>query len=297
MALPTRSYPSKVILLGEYSVIQASQALAIPVAQFSGKWQYAPHDSQQYLHSLLDYLEQLQAQNTLLFPCDVQQFREALEQALYLQSNIPIGYGLGSSGALCAAVYDSFAHTKTKDWRQLKAIFAQMESHFHGASSGTDPLISYIRQAIHIAPEGIQACTIPSLRAKEGCFFLLNSGKARKSEAFIQWFVEQCKDANYLTRLKNNFIPQVDAAIACVLSEDRTGLFDLVHAISAFQYQYFQPMLTDALRPLWKQGLDSNFFKLKLCGAGGGGFFLGFTSDWERTQASIQNYKLVQLDL
>ncbi len=292
--LPSRVYPSKVILLGEYSVIQAAQAVAIPARQFSGRWQWAASDSQQYIRNLWSYMHELQIAGKLLFSFDAARMKAALAEDLFLESNIPIGYGLGSSGALCAAVYDSFALEKTTDWKQLKAIFAQLESHFHGASSGTDPLISYVNEAVHIADASIQACTIPKLE-EERCFFLLNSGKARKSEPFIQWFVAQSKKVTYQTALKKVLVPAVDAAIASLLSEERSHLFQQFHTISEFQYQYFQPMVTDALRPLWKVGLESSYFKLKLCGAGGGGFFLGITNDWERLQASISDFDLEKL--
>ena len=162
--LPTRVYPSKVILLGEYSVIQAAQALAIPARQFSGQWQWGASDSQQYIRNLWSYMYQLQTDGKLLFPFDAARMQAALAKDLFLASNIPIGYGLGSSGALCAAVYDSFAVEKTTDWKQLKAIFAQLESHFHGASSGTDPLISYVNEAVHISDTGIQSIVFRTWR-------------------------------------------------------------------------------------------------------------------------------------
>ena len=38
--------------------------------------------------------------------------------------------------------------------------------------------------------------------------------------------------------------------------------------------------------PAWQWGLDSGKFQLKLCGSGGGGFLLGFTTDY----AAAKNY-------
>ena len=55
---------------------------------------------------------------------------------MYFDSSIPQGYGVGSSGALVAAIYDKYAHDKItvlenltrEKLLQLKSIFAQMES-------------------------------------------------------------------------------------------------------------------------------------------------------------------------
>ena len=294
--LPTRNYPSKVILLGEYTVIQGAAALAVPAQAFSGQWQQGKDDSQRYIRALAEYLSDLQSKGELLFELDDTKLKTALAADFFLQSNIPIGYGLGSSGALCAAIYDSFALQKSEDWTQLKAIFAQMENHFHGASSGTDPLISYLNRAVHLTSTTVSACEIPSWQENTG-FFLLNSRKARKSEAFIKWFVAQCQEETYLSRLENDFIPIVQSAIACTLNEDRGKLLDLVHQISHFQQQHFQAMLLTELGELWQKGLASDFFKLKICGAGGGGFFLGYTSDWARLEHFIQDYPLTKLAL
>ena len=67
---------------------------------------------------------------------DWRKINEDFDQNLYFDSNIPQGYGLGSSGALVAAFYDRYALNKinyigkfTSDKiALLKNIFAKMES-------------------------------------------------------------------------------------------------------------------------------------------------------------------------
>jgi mevalonate kinase len=57
---------------------------------------------------------------------------------MYFDSTIPQGYGVGSSGALVAAIYDKYAQDKItvlenltrEKLLQLKNIFSQMESFF-----------------------------------------------------------------------------------------------------------------------------------------------------------------------
>ena len=45
-----------------------------------------------------------------------------------------------------------------------------------------------------------------------------------------------------------------------------------------------QEMIPKLFQKLWKDGLESNDYYLKLCGAGGGGFILGLTRDIENAK-------------
>ena len=42
---------------------------------------------------------------------------------------------------------------------------------------------------------------------------------------------------------------------------------------------------------IFKQGIENGDYFLKLCGAGGGGFMLGFTENWNATSELLQEYK------
>ena len=72
---------------------------------------------------------------------------------LYFESSIPQSYGIGSSGALCAAIYARYTtelippsgSITQKDIKELRHIFSGIESFFHGKSSGIDPLSCYMR--------------------------------------------------------------------------------------------------------------------------------------------------------
>jgi mevalonate kinase len=43
---------------------------------------------------------------------------------------------------------------------------------------------------------------------------------------------------------------------------------------------------------LWRKGIETNTYYLKLCGSGGGGFMLGFTEDYEATEKALKGYRL-----
>jgi mevalonate kinase len=51
-------------------------------------------------------------------------------------------------------------------------------------------------------------------------------------------------------------------------------------------------MIPDNYKKLWKEGIDSNSYYLKLCGSGGGGYILGFTEDFEKASEKLKNQNL-----
>lgn len=87
---------------------------------------------------------------------DADSLESDLQNGWYLDSDVPIGYGLGSSGMVVAAVYDRYARSPIQDAMDLKALFARMEGYFHGSSSGIDPLQCYLGKPFEITPEGLE---------------------------------------------------------------------------------------------------------------------------------------------
>ena len=113
---------------------------------------------------------------------------------MYFDSSIPQGYGIGSSGALVASIYDQYAEDKitilenlTRDkLLNLKAIFSLMESFFHGKSSGLDPLNSYLSLPILInSKTNIEPAGIPSQKEGKGAVFLLDSEQVEIGRAHV----------------------------------------------------------------------------------------------------------------
>ena len=63
---------------------------------------------QQQLPSFKQYLEK----HGLIEWIDTDAFAQNLSKGLYFDANIPTGYGVGSSGALCAAILSKFGKRK-----------------------------------------------------------------------------------------------------------------------------------------------------------------------------------------
>lgn len=290
-----RQYPAKILLFGEHTILRGSCALAMPWWKRYSSWQQAENTRQQAdLLQLAVYLDQ---EFPYLFRTN--DLRKDLDNGFFLSSNIPTGYGLGSSGTVCVAVFDRYATATARRQVSLlgaKSFFAKMESFFHGSSSGTDPVIIYQQQCIKLFPDGIlQEVEAPSLPNKWH-FFLLDTQKARQTGPLVNYFTDRFDmDTDFQERTKKHWIPATDQAIDALLQQDVQLLWEAFLAISQFQLAELPPMVLPAIRPAWETGLSSGLYLLKICGAGGGGFCLGLTQNWEQTRHALKDWELILL--
>jgi len=292
--------PAKILLFGEHIIITGAQALVMPFPHFSGKWMYRKDAPEKQLDLALfaDYLAHEQFEVRF----NTKQFREDLSKGLFFESNIPTGYGLGSSGAVTAAVYDRYcidkqqAHKKSElqQLSFLKKLFSQMESFFHGQSSGIDPLICAIQKPIWLeTQQKIQVVTCQPL--KNTTLFLLDTEISRSTSPFVKCFLKDWENREYADYLRQNLFLSSNNAIKEFYTGNGKKLFHSIHSISEIQLKYFSKMIPADFRSIWKKGLESDVYKLKLCGAGGGGFILGITHDFEKTKNVLANYKLIKI--
>ena len=106
---------AKILLFGEYGIIKDAKGLSIPYNFYKGALKISDtkndeaQTSNQKLSEFADYLEHI---NRTLVTFNTKQLREDLAKGLYFDSSIPQGYGIGSSGALVAAIYDRYANNK-----------------------------------------------------------------------------------------------------------------------------------------------------------------------------------------
>ena len=266
-----KRYHGKLLLFGEYIILRGSQGLAVPLELFNGFWSQEGNDpAPGILNEIIGFLEK----NDFPFELDMDRFKKDVAQGWHFNSTIPFGYGVGSSGSLTAGIYDRYVKEKAVDLLALKKELGSIESFFHGASSGIDPLICYLNQSVMLRgkTELELAENIPNYR---GSFFLIDTGISRKTAPLVDIFLEKSKDSHFQDRCDAELIPAVDEAIAAFFAKDSKGLFAQWHEISFFQYKYFQEMIPESFRQVWLDGLAGSDYKLKLCGAGGGGFILG----------------------
>ena len=150
----SNKFNSKVLLFGEYGIIKGSKGLAIPFKPFGGELVFGNSSKKK---SLVDFFTYLKRSPILKKELDLVRLESDINAGLDFTSNIPQGFGLGSSGALCAAIFSEYSviYRRNQEFDSntlsyIQEIMSIMESCFHGTSSGIDPLISYLDRPLMI---------------------------------------------------------------------------------------------------------------------------------------------------
>jgi mevalonate kinase len=309
--LPETFY-AKIMLFGEYGVIFNSMGLTIPYVHFKGEFRFI--DDQQYtdfefakasnrkLKEFANYLKKLTASEHNFAEFDTDRLEKDILRGLYFESTIPQGYGIGSSGALCAAIYYHYAVDAIRlkrifsqeDAKRLKEIFSVMESYFHGQSSGIDPLLCYIRQPLLISEaKKFEIVSIPREQFRDGgAIFLIDTGRPGKTGPLVNLFRQKAKKPSYLEFIERQLIPTTHACITTLLKGDNQSFFVNLKQLSEMQLSHFKEMIPPGFHEVWQHGLQSGDFYLKLCGSGGGGFMLGMTPHLHHAKSSLKKYNL-----
>ena len=296
---------SKILLFGEYGIIKDSKGLSIPYNFFKGALKLDQNPSEEAISSnghLKKFAKHLENIDESLVRFNLLRLQKDINAGMYFDSSIPQGYGVGSSGALVAAIYDKYALEKItvlenltrEKLLKLKTVFSEMESFFHGKSSGLDPLNSYLSIPILInSKDNIEATGIPSQsNSGKGAVFLLDSGIVGETAPMVNIFMENMKQEGFRKMLKDQFVKHTDACVDDFLTGDIKSLFKNTKQLSKVVLNHFKPMIPQQFHELWKKGIETNEYYLKLCGSGGGGYILGFTQDFNKAKKSLKDYNL-----
>jgi mevalonate kinase len=234
------------------------------------------------LLGLLEYLEKLNAAGELQEGFDLPRFKDQVIGGLHFQSTIPEAYGAGSSGSLVAAIYDEFGLKKAQfdphDFPKLRKALAQIESYYHGTSSGIDPLCCYLNKPILFDGDMVYPVNVPASPPGTG-FFLLDTGKSGMGP-MIEYFKSRLQDPAFHDMIHDHFIPLVERNIDRLLDTD-SRLPKGMQKLSEMEYESFRRMIPQDFQRIWKNGLQTGTYSLKLCGSGGGGgYIIGYSSEW-----------------
>lgn len=305
---------SKILLFGEYAILHNGMALVIPCEKYHGHFEFYKGDkddnamalqSNEYLRKFCAFVSSRMDEK---FVIEVKKFEAELEQGLFFRSNIPQGYGLGSSGAIVAAIVLRYlvkaknlkdevklqTYLKVKD---LKKGLGNLESYFHGTSSGLDPLSSILNEPILCnSSQEVVTATLPlSSPEKQNIIFLLDTKQERTTTNMMTIFNELISKKEFKSKFDEYVINNNNSAIQSFLDNDLDRFYSSVSDLSTFQLDYMKDFFPERLLKDVKSGLDNGDYFLKLCGAGGGGFVLGFTQNWESTKERLKEYELEEI--
>ena len=294
--MDNRKYNGKVILFGEYSMIFGSNALLIPYYSVSGEWSSIINrpcergiESNRNLFKYFDYLRE----NDRFRILDLRRMEMELKAGLFFDSNIPTGYGVGSSGALVAAIYDRFKLVEIKETDRLIEFLAAMENYFHGSSSGIDPLQCYFGKPFVMngqrTTDNGQQLLSDDFISNDIHIFLIDTKITSPTAPLVNIFKERRKDKIYLEKFNNKYIPLVNDCISSMIEKKDDDFFNNVSQLSKMQTEMLGHTIPDNVKEFFFFDINKDGFQIKLCGAGGGGFLLGFTNNIDKTNIYWQS--------
>ena len=191
-------------------MIFGSEALLTPYYSVFGEWSSVINrpsetalESNANIRKFYDYL----CNDDTFKILDLRRLGMELDAGLFFDSNIPLGYGVGSSGALVAAIYDRYKLIDINETSKLKDFLAKMECYFHGSSSGMDPLQCYFGKPFILrqrtTDNGQQLSILDDDFMSENIHIFLIDTKIKSPTApLVEHFKELREDTSYLDKFE-----------------------------------------------------------------------------------------------
>ena len=272
-------------------MIFGSEALLIPYYSAFGEWSSVINrpsargfESNASIRKFYDYL----CDNDGFRILDLRRFGMELDAGLFFDSNIPLGYGVGSSGSLVAAIYDRYKLIEINDIPKLKDFLAKMESFFHGSSSGMDPLQCYLGKPFILSQRttdnGQQLTMLDDDFISDDIhIFLIDTNIKSPTAPLVEKFKESRKDSSYLDKFDNEYVPLVSKCIKSLIDKKDEVFYEHLSQLSKLQIELLSHTIPEETRNFFLADINKESFQVKLCGAGGGGFLLGFSNNTQKT--------------
>ena len=273
MTLNNKTYNAKILLFGEYGILFGYQAISIPYNRYCGSLVV-----ERSSHSLTDDLFRYVVDLKLNAEWDVKKAEYCFKQGLVFKSSIPQNAGVGSSGALVAALYDNFTEWKILNLPivEIRNDLAKIESFFHGSSSGIDPLTALLNKALHI--DNNQKITVlEDLQFPDGInLYLFNTGEKGETSKYVAPIIKALRNNPKSKEAEkyHEIFKTSDKTIISLLSGNPESFTNSLHHLSALQLKHMSQLIPNSAK---KKASETNT-EIKLSGSGGGGYMQLYSS-------------------
>ncbi|QQS38756.1 hypothetical protein IPM62_05220 [Candidatus Woesebacteria bacterium] len=291
MSLQTTSSPGKIILSGEHAVVYGHPALLAAV----NKTLSITALDDRLLHTIYKSIDNLQSTDSLPYIFN-QQFIH--KHKLTIQSNIPIGCGMGSSAAYSTAlsmlIYSSDKHEIEDKVERLSYLFEKQK---HNNSSGADTAVCQRGGFLWYRKESENFKIFKSLTPNSSFpkFSILNTGTPKESTGdMVNLVSEKYKIKKSQThKLLNNIADTTKCFLEFFLGNKKYQIKELIreNEILLEKLGVVSTSTASLIRQIEKIGGVA-----KICGAGGfkgdSGILLCYHTDLEIIKEFAQSHNI-----
>ncbi|MBC7396201.1 MAG: hypothetical protein H7333_02065 [Bdellovibrionales bacterium] len=267
--------PGKWVLTGEHSVLRGKSAIAFCHPTFSLKLSYREQETQNINpNPFQSQIKQLIGRALEFLKLPAQAFSGG---NIDIQSQIPIGAGLGSSAAVCVAMARLVLWKTSSDLKLWIPLATHLEDVFHGKSSGMDVSAIALSHPILFSMEN-KGQVLKELE-KFPRFEFYDSGKRGLTKECIEvvkhWRANNPDQRDALDDEMQSATEAALKGLQLYQTNARAGEAQVASAMAQAQYCFetwglVSPELLFQKEDLLKQGA----LAVKLTGAGLGGFWV-----------------------
>ena len=280
--------PAKWVLSGEHAVLRGATAIAIPhpslglelefepdgFGKGGSEIQVDPPSAQSLIVELLEAIGESWEFGDRSF--------KVPSGKLKIESNIPIGAGLGSSAALCVALTRWISQPVKMDGAEQIELAKTLEHRFHGRSSGMDVAVISRGEPIAFMMEGSKIKSIGIKKLPRFTFH--DTGlRARTSECVLR--VEKFREESPLLALKIDEAMgeasryALEGLVRFDGGSEKEGLALLQRGMNqARECFYSWELVPGEAKRIEEDLLKQGALAVKMTGAGGGGMVVALWS-------------------
>ena len=128
---------------------------------------------------------------------------------------------------------------------------------------------------------------------KDFKLYIIDSKIDSSTKKMIKVFEDKISKSEFRLFFNSKFINNTNQCIDHLINTSK--LFrDSVKELSNDTLHNFQEMIPEKLKHKWKEGIKNDSYYMKLCGSGGGGFFLAYDFD-NQINSSFSDFKIYQI--